>query len=132
MERKKSVVAAGIITGGLLVASAAYALTGGILAGGTGDGAGSLAPVVATTTDVTPATAPAADPGAPTTVDPNAAQAVDPVPAPVPEPDQVSATASTAAERYDDDAHDSYDEHESHDDSHEADEQHYEGRDDDD
>lgn len=48
MERKQSIVAAGIVSGGLLVASAAYALTAGFLGNDTGDGAGTLDPVVAT------------------------------------------------------------------------------------
>jgi hypothetical protein len=48
MERKQSIVAAGIVTGVLLVGSAAYAVTAGFLTGSTGDGAGTLEPVIAT------------------------------------------------------------------------------------
>jgi hypothetical protein len=74
VERKQSIITAGILSGALLVGSAAYALTSGFLAGGADDGAGTLAPVVATT--VPASTAPVANevgttsPTAPATLTP--------------------------------------------------------------
>jgi hypothetical protein len=72
VERKQSIITAGILSGALLVGSAAYALTSGFLAGGADDGAGTLAPVVATTVPASTVPAPsgAVATGAPTTLAP--------------------------------------------------------------
>ncbi len=48
MERKRSLIVAGAVSGTLLAASTAYALTGGLLDRPADDGAGTLAPVTAT------------------------------------------------------------------------------------
>jgi hypothetical protein len=61
VERKRSLIVAGAVSGTLLAASTAYALTGGLLDRPADDGAGTLAPVTATIQDApaTSATAPA-------------------------------------------------------------------------
>jgi hypothetical protein len=46
MDRKQAIIGAATIAGGLLAASSAYALSGGIVANHGGDGAGRLSPVV--------------------------------------------------------------------------------------
>ena len=53
MERKKALIAAGAVSGTLLAASTAFALTGGIVDSGADDGAGSVSPVTASTIEQT-------------------------------------------------------------------------------
>ena len=55
MERKRSLIVAGVVSGTLLAASTTYALTAGLLDRPADDGAGTLAPVTATL-DGSPAT----------------------------------------------------------------------------
>jgi hypothetical protein len=51
VERKRSLIVAAAVSGTLLAASTAYALTGGLLDRPANDGAGTLAPVTATLED---------------------------------------------------------------------------------
>ena len=48
MERKRSLIVAGVVSGTLLAASTSYALTAGVPDRAPDDGAGTLAPVTAT------------------------------------------------------------------------------------
>jgi len=51
VERKRSLIVAGAVSGTLLATSTVYALTGGLLDRPAHDGAGTLAPVTATIED---------------------------------------------------------------------------------
>jgi hypothetical protein len=122
VERKKALIAAGAVSGTLLAASTAFALTGGIVDSGADDGAGSVSPVTTSTIEQILADAPVT----PAVVRPTT------------EPVTTSSASAVAGEEHDgddlddDDAYED-DERDSEDESHEdEDEDEYEGAEDDD